>query len=264
VKPAEWTPLVSLRLAKICEAAGLPAGLLSVLPGSGAEIGDAIVRHPGVGKVAFTGGTVTGRKIAAIAAEKLMPVSLELGGKSPTIVCDDADYEHALAGILYGVFSSSGQSCIAGSRLFIQQSIYEEFLGELVARTAALRVGAPTESRTQVAPMANVSHRDKVAVMVARAVADGAKVLCGGHAPRGADYDRGAYYLPTILAGVSNTAPICQQEIFGPVLVALPFRDEADLVEQANQSVYGLACGIWTRDFARAYAIARAVRRFSR
>lgn len=259
VKPAEWTPLVSLRLAKICESAGLPRGLLSVLPGSGAEIGDAIVRHAGVGKVAFTGGTVTGRKIAAAAAEKLMPVSLELGGKSPTIVFEDADREHAIAGILYGVFSSSGQSCIAGSRLFVQKSIYEDFLRELVARAAALRVGSPTDPRTQVAPLAAFSHRNKVAAMVDAAVANGAQVLCGGQAPRGDTYDRGAYYLPTVLAGIDNAAPICQQEIFGPVLVALPFTDEADLVRQANQSVYGLACGIWTRDFARAHSIARAV-----
>lgn len=259
VKPAEWTPLVSLRLAKICESAGLPRGLLSVLPGPGSEIGDALVRHAGVGKVAFTGGTVTGRKIAAAAAEKLMPVSLELGGKSPTIVFEDADREHAIAGILYGVFSSSGQSCIAGSRLFIQKTIYEDFLRELVARAAALRVGPPTDPRTQVAPLVAFSHRNKVAAMVDAAVADGAKVLCGGQIPRGDMHDRGAYYPPTVLAGVANTAPICQQEIFGPVLVALPFTDEADLVRQANQSMYGLACGIWTRDFARAYAIARAV-----
>jgi aldehyde dehydrogenase (NAD+) len=259
VKPAEWTPLVSLRLARICESAGLPPGLLSVLPGAGSEIGDAIVRHPGVGKIAFTGGTTTGRRIAAVAAEKLMPVSLELGGKSPTIVCEDADREHAIAGILFGVFSSSGQSCVAGSRLFIQESIYEDFLGELVARASALRVGAPTDPRTQVAPLAAIVHRNKVAAMVDRAVADGAKILCGGRAPSGGIYDRGAYYLPTILAGVSNDSAICQQEIFGPVLVAMPFADEADLIAKANHSVYGLACGIWTRDFRRAYSIARAV-----
>lgn len=259
VKPAEWTPLVSLRLARICEQQGLPPGLLSVLPGSGAEIGDAIVRHSGVGKIAFTGGTVTGRKIAAVAAEKLMPVSLELGGKSPTVVFDDAERDHALAGVLFGIFSSSGQSCIAGSRLFVQESIYESFVAELVERARALPVGPPDDPATRIAPLVSFEHRDKVAAHVARAVAAGARVLCGGHAPSGGAYDRGAYYLPTILAGVSNEAEICQQEIFGPVLVALPFADEGDLIRQANDSVYGLACGLWTRDFRRAYRVARAI-----
>jgi aldehyde dehydrogenase (NAD+) len=259
LKPAEWTPLVSLRLARLCEAAGLPPGLLSVLPGSGAVIGDAIVRHPGVGKIAFTGGTVTGRKIAVAAAAKLMPVSLELGGKSPTVVFEDADREHALAGILFGIFSSSGQSCIAGSRLFVQASVYEEFVAELVARAKDLRVGSPGDPATRVAPMVAFAHRDKVAAQVARAVAAGARILCGGRVPVGGEYGRGAYYSPTILAGVSNEAQICQEEIFGPVLVALPFKDEEDLIAQANRSVYGLACGIWTRDFPRAYRIARAI-----
>jgi betaine-aldehyde dehydrogenase len=259
LKPAEWTSLVSLRFAQICEAAGLPQGLLSVLPGSGAEIGAAIVRHPGVGKVAFTGGTVTGRRIAAAAAEKLMPVSLELGGKSPTIVFEDAARDHAINGILFGIFSSSGQSCVAGSRLFVHASIYESFVTELVARAAALRVGPPTDPATRVAPLVAFAHRDKVADDVARAVAEGAEILCGGRAPTGGNYDRGAYYLPTILGGVANDAAICQREIFGPVLVALPFGDEAQLIAQANRSVYGLACGIWTRDFQRAYRVARAI-----
>jgi len=259
LKPAEWTPLVSLRFAQICGVAGLPSGLLSVLPGSGAEIGAAIVRHPGVGKVAFTGGTVTGRRIAAVAAEKLMPVSLELGGKSPTIVFEDADCEQAIAGILFGIFSSSGQSCVAGSRLFVHASIYESFVTELVARAAALRVGPPTDPATQVAPLVSFAHRDKVASLVVGGVAEGAAILCGGRAPSGGHYDRGAYYLPTILAGVRNEAEICQREIFGPVLVTLPFSDEEQLIAEANQSVYGLACGIWTRDYRRAYRVARAI-----
>ncbi|WP_019634389.1 aldehyde dehydrogenase [Actinomadura atramentaria] len=263
LKPAEWTPLVALALGRIVAAAladlGLPAGLMSVLPGPGPVAGEAIVRHPGVGKVSFTGGTATGRRIGALAAEKIMPVSLELGGKSPTIVFPDADREQALAGVMFGIFSSTGQSCIAGSRLFLHASIYDEFLDELVRRTGKLRIGPGDDPATQVAPMVAHAHRDRVAVMVDAAVAGGARVRCGGRAPDGPEYAAGAYYLPTILDGVPNDAPICQEEIFGPVLVALPFTDEDDLVAQANATVYGLACGIWTRDHRTAWRVARRV-----
>jgi betaine-aldehyde dehydrogenase len=259
LKPAEWTPLVSLALARIIGGAGLPPGLLSVLPGRGAVVGEAVVAHPGVGKVSFTGGTSTGRRIGHVAAEKLMPVSLELGGKSPTIVLADADIELALAGILYGIFSSSGQSCIAGSRLFVAESLYDRFVAELVARTRALRVGHGLDPCTQVAPLVHAAHRERVAQHVERARADGARVLAGGEAPRGPGYDEGSFYRPTVLDGLPPTAAACQEEIFGPVLVALPFTDEADLVAQANDSVYGLAAGIWTRDYRAAWRLARLV-----
>jgi aldehyde dehydrogenase (NAD+) len=259
LKPAEWTSLVSLRLAAIIERVGLPSGLLSVLPGAGAVIGDAIVRHRDVGKISFTGGTITGRHIAAAAAAKLMPVSLELGGKSPTIVLPDADIDQAIAGILFGVFSSTGQSCIAGSRLFVPAPIFSEFVGKLTARAAALRIGPGTDPSTQVAPMVAFPHRDKVAGHVAAGIAEGAEILCGGALLADTRYAAGAYYPPTILTGVTNDANICQQEIFGPVLVALPYGDEDDLVAQANDSVYGLACGLWTRDYRTAYRLARRI-----
>ncbi|MEV2254570.1 aldehyde dehydrogenase [Streptomyces sp. NPDC050147] len=263
LKPAEWTPLVSLALGRLISGAleefGLPAGLLSVLTGRGSVVGDAIVRDPHVGKVTFTGGTSTGRTLAHAAAEKLMPVSLELGGKSPTVVLADADVEQALAGVMFGIFSSSGQSCVAGSRLFVARRLYEEFVGELVARVRKLRIGPGTRPDTQVAPLVHHQHRDSVASYVDLAREEGARVLCGGGVPEGAEYQDGAYYLPTVLDGLPNSSRTCQEEIFGPVLVALPFDDEDDLVRQANSSVYGLACGIWTRDHRAAWRIARRV-----
>lgn len=259
LKPASWSPLVSLELARIIEEAGLPKGLLSVLPGAGREIGALLVEHPAIAKVSFTGGTDTGRALAVQAAHKLMPVSLELGGKSPTIVFADADTDLAIAGVLFGVFSSTGQSCIAGSRLFVQRQIYDSFVERLVTATKALRVGDPMAPETQVAPMVHKDHRDFVASRVDQAVAAGARVLCGGAVPTGGVLDKGAYYLPTILAGVDNTATICREEVFGPVLVVLPFTDEADVIAQSNDNAYGLACGIWTRDFPKAWRVARAI-----
>lgn len=259
IKPAEWTSLVSLALAKICIEAGLPKGLLSVLPGSGSVIGDKLVRHPDVKKVSFTGGTSTGRHIAGIAAQKLMPVSLELGGKSPTIVFEDADIEHAINGILYGIFSSTGQSCIAGSRLFVDAKIHDRFVEKLVARCQALNVGLPHDSSTQVAPLVSFKHRDIVANYVEIAKQEGAKVLCGGELLQGQPYDNGAFYPPTILSNLSNESKTCQEEIFGPVLVVLPFESEQDLIKQANDSVFGLACGLWTQDYKKAMSISRQI-----
>lgn len=259
LKPASWSPLTALALAEVVEQAGLPKGLFSVLPGAGREIGNLLVEHPAIARVSFTGGTETGRMLARQAAEKLMPVSLELGGKSPTIVFEDADLDLALAGVLYGIFSSSGQSCIAGSRLFVQRSIHDRFIDRLVAATKALVVGDPFDPATQVAPLIHMNHRSEVAAHVARALADGGKLLCGGAAPEGPAYDKGSYYLPTIIAGLPNDAALCRDEVFGPVLAVLPFDTEAEVIAQGNDSAYGLACGIWTADFPKAYRVARAI-----
>nr|WP_198979938.1 aldehyde dehydrogenase [Herbaspirillum sp. ASV7] len=259
VKPAEVTPLAALELARICIEAGVPAGMISVLPGKGSVIGDAITLHPLVKRVSFTGGTTTGKHIAHIAADKMMPVSLELGGKSPTMVFEDADLDHAVAGVLYGIFSSSGESCIAGSRLFVARSLYDGFMERLAAGAAALRVGDPADERTQMGPLITARHREGIERYVDIGVTEGGRIRTGGVRPQGAQFERGYYYTPTIIEGVSNEQRICQEEIFGPVLVAMPFDNEDDLIRQANDSVYALAAGIWTRDYKRAWRIGRAV-----
>ncbi len=257
VKPAEITPLAALELARICEQCGVPAGMVSVLPGKGSVIGDVLVKHPLVKRVAFTGGTSTGRQIGRHAAEKMMPVSLELGGKSPTVVFEDANLDHAVAGVLYGIFSSSGESCIAGSRLFVQRRLYGAFMDRLVAGARALRVGDPLDERTHMGPLVSAAHRETVERYVARGLADGGRLLTGGQRPQDAALQSGYFYTPTIIEGLRNDQSICQEEIFGPVLVALPFDDENDLVAQANDSVYALAAGLWTRDYKRAWRLAR-------
>ncbi|MBS0246242.1 MAG: aldehyde dehydrogenase [Proteobacteria bacterium] len=259
LKPSSWSPLVCLELARVIEEAGLPKGLFSTLPGAGSIVGERIVTHKAIRKVSFTGGTETGRDIARKAAAKLMPVSLELGGKSPTIVFADADLDLAVAGVMFGIFSSTGQSCIAGSRLFVERGIYDAFVAKLVAATERLKVGHPFEATTQVAPLIRPKHRDEVEEHVAKARADGGKILTGGERPAGSDYKDGTYYRPTIIAGLGNDSRLCREEVFGPVLAVLPFDNEDDLIRQSNNNDYGLASGIYTRDFPKAWRVARAL-----
>jgi betaine-aldehyde dehydrogenase len=259
-KPAEITPRMAIELAKIAQQAGVPDGIISVLPGKGSVVGDALVKHPLIQRIAFTGGTSVGLGIQRLAAEKLMPTSLELGGKSPTIVCADADLDHAVAGVLYGIFSSSGESCIAGSRAFVHASVYDEFKRRLLAGVQALRVGDPADERTQMGPLVNLGHRASVERYVELGVKEGGRVLHGGKRPEGGLFDRGSYYLPTVIEGLPNSARMCQEEIFGPVLALLPWHDEVDLLAQCNDNVYGLASGIWTRDYKAAWRIGSALK----
>ncbi|MGG4773055.1 aldehyde dehydrogenase [Paenalcaligenes sp. Me52] len=259
LKPAEATSLIALELARLFEEAGLPKGLLSVLPGKGSVVGNAIVQHPLVKKISFTGGTSTGRQLAHIAAERLIGTSLELGGKSPTIVLADADLDLAVNGVIYGIFSSAGQACIAGARLFVHASVYDSFMQRLVAKTQALRVGHPEDASTQVGPLIDEKHLNSVDAYVRKAEAEGGQILAGGHRLTEGELAQGTYYAPTIIAGLNNHATVCQEEIFGPVLVVLPFEDEHDLLQQANDSVYGLAAGIWTENYRKAWQLARAL-----
>ncbi|QHJ01106.1 aldehyde dehydrogenase family protein [Xylophilus rhododendri] len=259
LKPSEDSPLLAPELARIALAAGLPAGLLQVVQGRGAELGAALVAHPGVRMISFTGGTVSGRAIARVAGDRLVPAALELGGKSPHVVFADANRAHAVAAVVAGIFGSAGQSCVAGSRLFIEESIYDEVLRQVVERTRVLRVALPDAPDVEVGPLASFHHRERVARFVDRARAEGGRVLCGGQAPEGDGYAQGAFYLPTVIDGLAPGSLSCQEEAFGPVLVALPFRDEADLIAQANGTAFGLACGIWSEDFKRAWRIGRAL-----
>ena len=258
-KPAEITPRMAIELARIAQNAGVPDGIISVLPGKGTVVGDALVRHPLVKRIAFTGGTSVGLGIARIGAEKLMPTSLELGGKSPTIVCADADLEHAVAGVLYGIFSSSGESCIAGSRAFVHASVYADFKARLLAGVKALRVGDPASEQTQMGPLVSQSHRASIERYVQLGLDEGGTLLTGGARPAGALFERGSYYLPTVIEGLPNSARMCQEEIFGPVLALLPWSDEADLIRQCNDNVYGLAAGIWTRDYKTVWRLGSAL-----
>jgi betaine-aldehyde dehydrogenase len=257
LKPSETTPSPALELGRVALQAGLPPGLLNVLPGIGAGAGAALVAHPGVKMVSFTGGTESGKRIAQVAARRLMPVALELGGKSPHVVFADADLEAAAAAVIGGIFEGTGQSCVAGSRLFVQRQVYERFVDALTEGTRALRVDLPDAPGAQVGPLASFAHRDRIARMVDAARADGAQIVEGGRRPEGARFDAGAFYMPTLVAGIDNRAAIAQQEIFGPVLCVMPFDDEEDLVAQANDSAYGLAAGIWTADYRRAWRVAR-------
>lgn len=259
LKPSEDAPLLAPELLRIALGAGLPEGLLQIVQGCGARIGAALVSHPGVRMVSFTGGTDTGRLIGRIAADKIMPVALELGGKSPHIVCADADMDMAVAAVISGIFGSAGQSCVAGSRVFIEASVYDAVLTRIVERTRRIRIASPDTEGVEMGPLASFAHRERIDAFVCNARSEGGRILCGGARPRGASYEKGAFYMPTVIDGLGSGATACQTEAFGPVLVTLPFANEAELIEQANGTAFGLACGIWTENFRKGWRIGRAL-----
>jgi betaine-aldehyde dehydrogenase len=259
LKPSEVTSQVALIYGRLALEAGFPPGLVNVLTGQG-DVGRALVAHPAVDLVSFTGGTAAGRAIAEAAGRRLAPVILELGGKSPNMIFADADFDAAVAGAAGGIFGSGGQSCIAGSRIFVERSIYDDFVAALVAKAADYNPGLPEDAGAKIGPMASFAHRDAVAAAVDRARAEGAEVRCGGAPPDDPRLAAGAFYLPTVLTGLDNRAETSQREIFGPVCVVLPFEDEGDLLAKANDTEFGLAAGVWTTDSRKAWRVARGVR----
>lgn len=259
-KPAEQTPASTLEFAKLFEEAGFPPGVFNVISGYGQSTGRSLVHHPGVDKVAFTGSTETGISVMKDAADHLAKVSLELGGKSPNIVFDDADLEATNNGVVSGIFAATGQTCIAGSRLFVQERSHDELVERLSGRAKTIKLGNPLEMQTEMGPVAFKEQLDKVQSYIQIGQEEGAELVAGGKRPQAADLRDGYFIEPTIFAQVNNDMRIAREEIFGPVLSVIPFRDEEDVIRQANDTRYGLAAGIWTRDIQKAHRVAHALR----
>ncbi|MBX5437572.1 MAG: 5-carboxymethyl-2-hydroxymuconate semialdehyde dehydrogenase [Alicyclobacillaceae bacterium] len=257
LKPAEWSPLTATRLAAIIRDAGIPDGVFNVVHGYGETAGAALVAHPLVRLISFTGETTTGREIMRNGANHLKRFSMELGGKSPVIVFADADLERALDAVVFGVYSLNGERCTAGSRLFIQRAIREEFEAKLAERVRRLRVGNPFDPQTEVGPLIHPEHRQRVESYIHSAVAEGARMAAGGVVPE--ELAAGNYVAPALFVDVRNDMRIAQEEVFGPVLVSIAFDDEEEAVRMANESRYGLAAYVWTRDLVRAHRVANAI-----
>jgi aldehyde dehydrogenase (NAD+)/betaine-aldehyde dehydrogenase len=262
LKPASATPLSALRLGELALEAGIPAGVLNVVPGPGGEVGEAIATHPGIDKVAFTGETGTGRRIAEAAAGSLKRVSLELGGKSPSIVFADADIEAAVLGSLWAIYYAAGQSCEARSRILVQDEAYDAFASAFAERAKALSVGDPLAADTKVGSLISAEHADKVRGFIDVGIEDGGELLAGGREVEGLGdgLDGRAFVPPTVIGGVANDARICQEEVFGPVVTLTRFADEAEAVRLANEVRYGLAATVWTGDGSRGHRLAQRIR----
>jgi len=259
VKPASLTPLTAIILGEICLEAGVPAGVVNIVPGSGAEVGDYLVQHPKVNKVAFTGSTPIGKDIMGKASETLKRVTLELGGKSPNLVFEDADLDAAVDGSLYGIFYNSGQSCEARSRLYVHEDIYDEFIQKFVGKTKKLVLGNPFDKGTHVGAIIDQGQVDVIDGYVKSAIEDGAEILAGGKPAAVEGFEGGYWYEPTVIANVNHEMKVVQEEIFGPVVVVMKFKDEKEAIKLANDTEFGLGSAIWTKDGARATRVANEI-----
>ena len=255
LKPAAETPLTAVRIGELALEAGLPPGVLNIIPGPGSVAGAALVRHPGVDKITFTGSTEVGKQIMRECADSVKKVTLELGGKSPNIVFADADLDAALRGATTGIFYGKGEVCAAGSRLLVEKSVHEEFVAKLAERAKKMTPADPMDPKTRLGALVNESQMNKVLGYVESGVREGAKLVAGGQ--RAPVNGKGWFVQATVLDGVNNRMRVAQEEIFGPVLAVIPFDGVDDAVAQGNDILYGLAAGVWTRDVKKAHAVAR-------
>lgn len=260
LKPAEETPAMAMELAKIIAESDLPAGVVNVVTGYGEEAGAALAEHPGVDKIAFTGSTEIGKKLMGEASRDLKRVTLELGGKSANIVLADADLEMAVDGALYGAFFHSGQCCTAGTRLFLQDEIYDRFIELFTKKAKSIRLGNPADKGTDLGPLVSKKQQERVLGYIATGKKEGARCILGGTAPESSDLKAGYFVEPTIFVDVENGMAIAQEEIFGPVVSVLRFKTEEEAIQLANQSKYGLAGAVWSQDAEKAMRVARKLR----
>lgn len=256
LKPAEQTPLSALYLAELIEKAGFPPGVVNIVPGFGETAGQALVNHPDVDKIAFTGSTEVGKLIMESAAKTLKRVTLELGGKSPNIILPDADLSKAIPGALNGVMFNQGQVCCAGSRVFIQKKHYDNVVADMVSHAKSIRQGFGLDPETDMGPLVSHEQQTRVLNYIEKGIEEGAEVLTGGNKPK----EEGYFVSPTIFAAVDDKMTIAKEEIFGPVIAAMPYEDLDDVIERANRTEYGLAAGVWTRDVAKAHYIANNIK----
>jgi aldehyde dehydrogenase (NAD+) len=257
IKPSPYTPVTTLLLGELCHQAGVPAGVLNVVAGPGADVGERLVTHPAVGKIAFTGSTAVGRRIMELAAPAVRRLTLELGGKSPNIVLDDANLEGAVRGALFGTFFHGGQVCESGTRLLLHERIHDEFVERMLQAAREIRVGDPMDPSSTMGPLISARQLDQVRHFVAEGRRAGATLVFGGKRP--ADLPRGYYHEPTIFVGVDNDMAIARDEIFGPVLSVLKFGSDEEALRLANATLYGLGAAVWSRDLDRARAMAERI-----
>ena len=260
-KPSEITPITAFRLSELLEKTDLPKGVVNIVHGYGHKVGDAITSHKDIPLISFTGGTATGKKVYLNAAEQFKKVSLELGGKNPTIIFADANYKKALSTAVRASFSNQGEICLCGSRIFVQAEIYEQFLTDFVAKTKQLTVGDPSDEESKLGAIASKAHLEKIQSYIELAETEGGKIECGGKRPHNLDdkFKDGYFLEPTVISGLNQTCRVLNEEIFGPVVTITPFKTEAEVTEIANATNYGLSASIWTQDLNKAHRVSANV-----